>query len=277
MMKKAKSESKSIDFLYGTALGRFLLHPLVSPTVSMAAARFLSSKASAKIAVSFAEKNGISLEDYEMPEGGYRSFNEFFTRKIKAGRREISEGELIAPSDGLLTVAPITKDSVFSIKNTLYSLELLLRDRELALKFEGGTALIFRLTPAHYHRYSYCSSGEVKAKRRIDGVLHSVKPICHDNFPVFIENSREYVVIENPVLGDIVQMEVGALLVGKISNHPCEVGDSVEKGTEKGYFEYGGSSIVVLVGSDAGNRLGKEPTAPDVEIPVLLGEELSVK
>lgn len=276
MMEKTKSESKSIDFLYGTALGRFLLRPLVSPTVSKAAAKYLSSTASAGIAVSFAEKNGIALEDYEMPEGGYRSFNDFFTRKIKAGRREISEGEIVAPSDGLLTVAPIAGDGTaeFRIKNTAYSLESLLRDKELAGEFAGGTTLIFRLTPAHYHRYSFCASGAIKAKRRIEGILHSVKPICHDNFPVFIENSREYVVIENPVLGDIVQMEVGALLVGKISNHPCEVGDSATKGAEKGYFEYGGSSIVVLVGADASRQIKKDPTAPDVEIPVLLGEKI---
>ena len=225
MMEKTKSESKSIDFLYGTALGRFLLRPLVSPTVSKAAAKYLSSTASAGIAVSFAEKNGIALEDYEMPEGGYRSFNDFFTRKIKAGRREISEGELIAPSDGLLTVAPIAGDGTaeFRIKNTAYSLESLLRDRKLAREFEGGTALIFRLTPAHYHRYSYCASGA---------------------------------------------------MVGKISNHPCEVGGSAVKGAEKGYFEYGGSSIVVLVGADASRQIKKEPTAPDVEIPVLLGEKI---
>ena len=272
MMKKIRSESKSIDFLYGTALGRFLLRPLVSPTVSKAAAKFLSSSASAGIAVSFAEKNGIALEDYEMPEGGYRSFNDFFTRKIKTGRREIGEGDIVAPSDGLLTVAPITNDSVFSIKNTLYSLELLLRDRNLSQEFEGGTALIFRLTPAHYHRYSFCTSGTVKAKRRIDGILHSVKPICHETFPVFIENSREYVVIENPNLGDIVQMEVGALLVGKISNHPLEIGDGVEKGTEKGYFEYGGSSIVVL--TKAKIEIAATVVSENNETPVLLGQKL---
>jgi phosphatidylserine decarboxylase len=276
MMKRTKSESKSIDFLYGTALGRFLLRPLVSPAVSKAAAGFLSSPLSAGIALSFAEKNGISLADYEMPEGGYRSFNEFFTRKIKEGRREICEGEIVAPADGLLTVSPIEGGGVpeFRIKNTVYSIGTLLRDSELAEEFAGGTALIFRLTPAHYHRYSYCSSGRIKAKRRVEGILHSVKPVCHDNFPVFIENSREYVVIENGVLGDIVQMEVGALLVGKISNHPCKIGDSAVKGTEKGYFEYGGSSIVVLVRDGAKNMIKTGPTAPDFEIPVKLGEKI---
>ena len=63
---------------------------------------------------------------------------------------------------------------------------------------------------------------------------------------IIIQNSREYAVIDSEEYGKIVQMEVGALLVGKISNKGYVAGDEVRKGEEKGYFEYGGSSIVVL-------------------------------
>ncbi len=240
------SESLAIDFLYKTAIGRFFLKGLVNPVVSEYAAKFLSSRASAGIIPLFIKRNKIDISEYVIPEGGYSSFNDFFTRRIKPENRVIAEGELISPCDGYLTVSYIDESSVFHIKNTSYSLKNLLGNECMACEFTGGTALIFRLTPSHYHRYVFCTSGIVRRTKRIQGILHSVKPICHEKFPVFIQNSREYTVLNNVNLGDLVQMEVGALLVGKISNNRYARGDEICAGQEKGYFEYGGSSIVVL-------------------------------
>ncbi len=269
------SESLTIDLLYRTVVGRILLGKLVSPAVSERGARVLNSGLSARIVPSFVKKNGIDLEDYEVPEEGFASFNDFFTRKIKPGKRPIADAELICPSDGLLTVCRIDENSIFHIKHTNYSVKSLLGNEQLAKEFMGGTALIFRLTPAHYHRYSFCASGIVRTRKRIPGVLHSVKPVCHEKFPVFVQNSREYTVLQNENLGDIVQMEVGALLVGKISNHPCEQGEEVYSGQEKGYFEYGGSSIVVLTRAKLnGKRLMQGREKIHGEIPVKLGEAL---
>lgn len=240
------SESFAIDFLYKTPVGRFFLKGLVNPKISEFAAKFLSSRASAAIVPFFIKRNKIDITDFVIPEGGYKSFNDFFTRRIKPEKRVIAEGELISPCDGYLTVSYINESSVFHIKNTDYSLKELLKKDGLANEFTGGTALIFRLTPSHYHRYVFCTAGVVGLTEKIQGILHSVKPICHEKFPVFIQNSREYTLLNNNNLGDIVQMEVGALLVGKISNNHYACGDEICAGQEKGYFEYGGSSIVVL-------------------------------
>ena len=84
--------------------------------------------------------------------------------------------------------------------------------------------------------------------------------------PFFVQNSREYAVFDTEKYGKIVQMEVGALLVGKISNSGYAPGDEVRIGEEKGYFEYGGSSIVVLTK----HRLDEKKTG-DEEVPVKLG------
>ena len=240
------SESLAIDFLYRTAVGRFFLKGLVNPRVSEYAAKFLSSRASARIIPFFIKRNKININEFVIPEGGYKSFNDFFTRRIKPENRVIAEGELISPCDGYLTVSNIDESSIFHIKNTSYSLKNLLGNECLANEFTGGTALIFRLTPSHYHRYVFCTSGIVERTKRIQGILHSVKPICHEKFPVFIQNSREYTVLNNVNLGDLVQMEVGALLVEKISNDHYSRGEEIFAGQEKGFFEYGGSSIVVL-------------------------------
>jgi len=264
------SESLAIDFLYKTPVGRLILKGLVNPKVSKRAAKILSSRMSAAFVPSFIRKNNINIDDYIVPEGGFGSFNDFFTRKIKPGKRATYGRSFICPSDGLLTVSDIDKTSVFNIKNTSYSLKELLDNERLAGEFIGGTAFVFRLTPSHYHRYVFCASGKVEETRFIQGILHSVKPVCHEMFPVFIQNSREYAVIDSGEYGKIVQMEVGALLVGKISNAGYEAGDEVRIGEEKGYFEYGGSSIVVLT-----QKRLVEKTDQTEEIPVKLGMDIT--
>ncbi len=269
------SESLAIDFLYRTRAGRFLLKGLVDPVVSVQAAKVLSSRASACIIPGFVKNNGIDLSEYEVPEGGYKSFNDFFTRRIKPGYRVIEEAEMVSPCDGYLSVSKIDEDSVFNIKNCTYSLRELLGNESLAEEFTGGMALIFRLTPSHYHRYVFCASGRVEDTKKIRGVLHSVKPVCHEMYPVFIQNSREYTVLNNVHLGDVIQMEVGALLVGKISNNGCTKGEKVDRGTEKGFFEYGGSSIVVLTKRrlKLNGKIGKRDRVYG-GIPIKMGEAL---
>lgn len=266
-------ESNLIKFLYKTLIGRLILKGLVRPSVSKRYAKFFSSSASAGIIRRFVRKNGIDLEMYRIPKGGYTSFNDFFTREKK--EIAVSESGFVCPCDGLLTISDINEDSVFYIKHTSYSVGDLLQDEELAKKYMGGTAYVFRLTPAHYHRYLFCTDGVVSGKKRIEGVLHSVQPVCHRTTKVFVQNSREYIIIDSPQFGPVIQMEIGALLVGRISNHEISVGDSVAKGTEKGYFEYGGSSIVVLTekNNELPETLTYRVTVGD-EIPVNVGEAL---
>lgn len=267
------SESAVIDFLYKTVAGRFFLKGLLNPAISDYAAKFLSTRASAFFIPVFIRKNAIDVEEYEVPGGGYRSFNDFFTRRIKPGRRVIGDGEIISPCDGLLTVSYIDKKSVFCIKNSFYSVRSLIRDDRIAKEYTGGTAFVFRLTPSNYHRYVFCSSGTLTCSRRIRGVLHSVKPICHEKYPVFVQNSREYTVFINTNLGNVIQMEVGALLVGKISNKPHSEGEEIYAGEEKGYFEYGGSSIVVLTKQrlKLSERISRRKKI-NGEIPIKMGE-----
>ena len=268
-------DSLLIKFLYGTVSGRTMLKILVAPRVSELAARFLTSRYSAWLIPSFIRKNKIEMSRYVIPPGGYRSFNDFFTRKLKEEYRVRNGGMLICPCDGLLTVSKIDDDLTFSIKHTEYSIRELLGNEALAAEYDGGTAYVFRLTPAHYHRYVFCTTGVLLGRKRIRGILHSVQPICHEKTKVFVQNTREYVVIKNQILGKVVQMEIGALLVGKISNQKRKKQEFVRGGQEKGYFEYGGSSIVVLTKKDAElpeNLLHRD--AIGTELPVMAGETL---
>ena len=238
------NQDKLLSFLYTNIFGRMLLKPLIQPQVSKLAGRYLSSAHSKWLISKFIERNEINMDIYE--ECDYSSFNDFFTRKIKPDCRPVPEDleVLISPCDCLATVYPIQENTTFSIKNTEYTLRSLLRSPRLAKRFRGGYAYILRLTVEDYHRYLYSVSGKQSKNYHIDGTFHTVNPIANDYLPIYKENTREYTVIHSKEFGDVLQMEVGALLVGKISNHKQST--VVTRGEEKGFFEYGGSTIVAL-------------------------------
>lgn len=238
------NQDKLLSFLYTNIFGRMLLKLLIQPQVSKLAGRYLSSAHSKWLISKFIERNEINMDIYE--ECDYSSFNDFFTRKIKPDCRPVPEDldVLISPCDCLATVYPIQENTTFSIKNTEYTLRSLLRSPRLAKRFRGGYAYVLRLTVEDYHRYLYSVSGKQSKNYHIDGTYHTVNPIANDYLPIYKENTREYTVIHSKEFGDVLQMEVGALLVGKISNHKQST--VVTRGEEKGFFEYGGSTIVVL-------------------------------
>lgn len=277
------SDTFLLRFLYGTALGRLCLKGLVQPGVSKAAGRFLSLRASKWLASYYIRKHGIDLKDIEIPPGGFASFNDFFTRKRKSGCAGAAAGTLLSPCDGFLTCVKIGADTVFSIKNTRFSLEDLLKDQKLAARFQRGIGLVFRLTPANYHRFCYGAKGQVLCSRVIPGKLHCVRPVALRNIPVFVQNAREYQVLAAEGFGAVVQMEIGALLVGKIRNERKPLpGETVGAGEEKGYFEFGGSTILLLLSENAVHftktfrEKGAEYQRKGKEIPVRMGEVIGV-
>lgn len=265
-------ESLSLRFLYNTVPGRTVLKFLVSPRVSMLVGDILNSKWSVYLIPFFVKKNKIDLRDVEFPPNGFLSFNEFFYRKRTMTPLLVNKGDFVSPCDGLLTVVPIRENTIFDIKHTKFSLGDLLHDTKLEKEFENGYALIFRLTPAHYHRYCHVADGRIDSRRRIHGVLHCVRPVATRQVPVFVQNTREYQVVSTKEFGRIVQMEIGALFVGKISNHKIE-NREVAVGQEKGYFEFGGSTIVVLTKDDRVviNEDLKNIRNSEGEIPVHMG------
>ena len=234
-----------LEVIYGHALTRMLLRPFLSPAVSDICGKFLSTRLSRRIVPSFVKKNHIDLGIYEKQE--FDSYNAFFTRKIKAEQRPINEQKniLISPSDGKVTAYPITQKGRFWIKHTQYSAAQLLKDERLAERYMGGWIYVIRLTVDDYHRYCYVADGRKSRQRKIRGVLHTVNPVANDYYPIYKMNSREYCLLKTKELGTILLMEVGALMVGKINNHE-EDSAQVKRGDEKGMFEFGGSTIVVM-------------------------------
>ena len=264
----------TLHFLYKTIPGRLLLKPLTSPQVSKLCGRFLDSRLSSFLIKSFVKKNKIKIEDYQTE--GIHSFNDFFRRKIKDGLRtfDYSPEKLTAPCDGLLSVWNIEEadGTVIPVKQSQYTVASLLQNPELAATYQGGLCLVFRLCVNHYHRYAYADSGRKGRNIFIPGVLHTVRPVALQSLPVFVENSREYTLIESSVFGPLIQMEVGAMLVGRIVNHEEEA--LVKRGEEKGFFEYGGSTIILLIQKDKAkiNPELLENSGLGIESPVKMGQ-----
>ena len=263
----------ALSFLYNTKIGRILLRPLISKSVSDLSGKLLDCRASKVLIGPFIKKNDINVDDYQLEN--IDCFNDFFCRRIKNGRRPIDgdKRNLIAPCDGLLSIYRITDDLVLSVKQSKYTISRLLKDKKLASSYDGGYVFVFRLCVNHYHRYVYFDSGKKYCDRSVKGVYHTVRPVALEKYPVFIENAREYSVIESEGFGRAVQMEVGAMLVGRIVND-CPAACRIERGMEKGHFEYGGSTIILLLSKDRVEvrKDFQDILNKNIEMPVVMGE-----
>ncbi len=237
--------SSSQKFLYKTFIGRLFLKFLVRPIVSKVGGLYMSSKSSLKRVDKFVKKNNINLDDYYTDD--FKCYNAFFTKKIKEDKRKIDfkSDSFISPCDSKLSVYKINEDSIFNIKDSYYKVSDLVNNETLAREYLNGYCLIFRLTVTDYHRYCYIDNGTKSKNVHIKGIFHTVNPIALEKYNIYKRNTREYTILNTLNFDKIVQVEIGALMVGKISNHHEEY--EFKKGEEKGTFLFGGSTIVLLV------------------------------
>lgn len=238
-----------LRFLYNTAVGRCILRLLICKPLSSIMGFFLDSRLSAVFVKPFIKSNKINMTDYAQRK--YKSFNDFFTRKVLDGARPVcaEENAFVSPADARLSVYEISPEQYFTIKGVDYTVADLLKNENLAEKFSGGYCLIFRLAVDNYHRYGWSCNGKAEKTVHIKGKYHTVQPIAMRRYPIFRENVREYTVLNSDKFGTIVQIEVGALMVGRISNNETK-GSTAKKGDEKGKFQFGGSTVIVLTEKD---------------------------
>ena len=272
------SENGMINFLYGHAAGRVILNMLLKAGLPKLMAAYLRSGLSRPAIGKTVKKYGIDLSEFE--DVPYRSFSDFFIRKRKVSAFDADPSHLISPCDGLISCFPISPDSAFEIKDSLYRISDLLQDEKAAERFTGGTCLVFRLRKQDYHRYCFIDSGFVHENRFFEGQLHSVQPISCLRYPVYRLNRRVCTLMDTDHFGTVAQIEVGAMAVSKIIN--LFENSRVEKGKEMGRFELCGSTIVLFFEKERIRLLTelKEKLSNGREIPVKYGEyigELGVR
>lgn len=268
-------ESNTVRFFYGTVIGRLFVRIFSLPIFSKLVGCFLDSRLSKFKINSFIKKNNIDMDLYE--DKNYRSFNDFFTRKIKNIEFSKDKKVFISPCSSKLSCFEISDKGVYNIKGSYYTIKDLLDGNPVYKEYNGGYILIFRLEATDYHRYIYVDDGTKGKNVFIPGILNTVRPIVLKHFNIYKRNSREYSILKTENFGDIIQIEVGALLVGKISNKHEEY--IFSKGEEKGMFEFGGSTIVLLVKRDVID-IDKDiliNSNEDIETKVNIGERIGIK
>ncbi len=202
-------------------------------------------------------KIGVAIEELSIDAGefaeskeSYRSFSDFFTRHLRPEVRPFSTDpqSLVCPAEGRALVFPALDEDVFvPVKGHPFTIRKMLPGR--ADRFINGALAIVRLCPADYHRYHFPCAGEIMEYRDIGGALHSVNPIAlGSGADVFGENKRSTTLIETEYFGTVAFVEVGAFGVGSIVNTRCS--GHVEKMEEKGYFKFGGSTVILVFEPD---------------------------
>jgi len=270
------NDSLVLRFLYNTLVGRVILLFVTRVSFSKIVTKFLDSKSSRIFIKKFIKK--YNIDEYLFEDRKYESFNDYFIRNKKEEYINIDRdsNSFISPCDCKLSVYQAS-DKKFRIKHVDYELETLLKSSAFANEYCDSYVMVCRLTPGDYHRYCYIDDGYHDANKKIKGCLHTVRPIAVEQKNVFVTNSRSYTVLDTVNFGQVIQIEVGALMVGKIKNNYTNY--SFKKGEEKGFFEYGGSTIILLVKKDnvkIDNYLINN-TKRGYETKISIGERIGVK
>ena len=239
-----------LRWTYGSPLGAIALHAFVKRPFFSAwyGWRMSAPKSTSRIAP-FIERYSVDATEFADAPDSFASFNEFFYRKLKPSARPIDSdpSSIVFPADGrhLGFERASAIDSVF-VKGQKFDLAALLGDEKLAERFADGALVLSRLCPVDYHRYHFPCAGIPSPTRTIQGPLFSVSPIAlREKLSYLWTNKRSITQIETNDLGTVLLLEIGATCVGTI-HQTFNPGTPVEKGAEKGYFAFGGSSTITI-------------------------------
>jgi phosphatidylserine decarboxylase len=241
---------KFLRWTYGHPAGAIALWSFVKrPFFSAWYGRRMSDPASASRVRPFIDRYGLDPDDFAVSPDDFRSFNEFFYRKLKPSARPIDEdpASVVFPADGrhLGFQKASAIEGVF-IKGQSFDLPKLLGDAELAARYANGSLILSRLCPVDYHRFHFPVAGIPGETRMIDGPLFSVSPIALRGKLAYLwTNKRTITPLRTERFGTVLLLEIGATCVGTIQQ-TFAPGQTVEKGAEKGYFAFGGSSTITL-------------------------------
>lgn len=242
-----------IRLFYGTPAGlRMTTKLFVYRWLSFFGGLYYDTPPSKRKIPGFAEELSIDLEECEKDVRQYRTFNEFFARRLKPGSRQVDPDPKawVSPGDGRLLVFPRIDDDTLSYVKwaPIRLMDLFNSDPALVERYRGGACGVLRLCPSDYHRFHFPTSGVLGPTTVVPGLLHSVNPYVLEQatMPVFALNKRTLCTLQSDCFGDVLLMEVGAMGVGSIiqtSGSDCRV----ESGDEKGYFKFGGSTTIFFI------------------------------
>ncbi len=247
---------KFIEWLYESNSGRGLSHLICKAPISKFYGALQDLPLSKQKVDPFIRKFNIQMTDY-LPENGrdekspYSTFNQFFIRRFRPGKRPFVEnpGEMAAFSEArYYGYESVHDDETVPVKGHNLKPKALIANEKWEKTFEDGPLLLARLCPVDYHRYHFPDSGKIVDDYRVSGMYHSVNPLAlKSKGDILITNERHVTILETENFGKLAYIEVGAICVGKIiQSKPLDKGRSFVRGEEKGYFLFGGSTVIVV-------------------------------
>ena len=241
------------QWLYRSAVGRAIGRLVTGPLFSQIFGKWQDLGFSARKIPQFVQRFNINLSEFMPEESGsrarpYSTFNSFFIRRFTETARSFPEveGQMGAFCEArYLGYESSTSSKQFPLKGELISLPTLLQNERHQKTFIGGPLLIARLCPADYHRFHFPDQGEKMDRYPIPGDLHSVNPVALKwKSDILTTNERRVTILDTKNFGQLAYVEVGAICVGKIIE--SHQGKSFSRGQEKGYFLFGGSTVIVV-------------------------------
>jgi phosphatidylserine decarboxylase len=280
VLEENPPSSGMLRFLYTKPLGKLSLNLLFKrKLVSALGGWYMDSRLSKKRITNFIKEQELDISDFQIPESGFKTFNQFFYRNLKPQVRLLEDG-FVSPADGkILVFENMDTCHTFFIKGVEFNVSTFLNSKELGRKYEGGSMAIVRLAPVDYHRYHFPVSGHAGPSIKVKGHYYSVSPLAlRKSLQIFLENKREYTILKSQEFGDVVICDVGATMVGTIIQ-TYKPNTLVQKGDEKGYFAFGGSTLVLLM--EKGKLLFNpdlvENTKAGKETTIKMGQQIGVK
>ncbi|NLM35136.1 MAG: phosphatidylserine decarboxylase [Clostridiales bacterium] len=245
---------KYLTWLYSSPVGMTILEMLVKKKLfSRLYGKYCDSKLSARKVPKFIKEFEIDMSVCQKQASDFKSFNDFFIRKVTAEGRpvDMAPEAFVSAADGRLTVfEAIDLDKLVQVKNLTYSLKELIGTSDLYSTFDKGICMILRLCPTDYHRFHFIDSGICGETNKLKGSYYSVNPVAlNKKEKLFCQNKREWSLFNSDNFGQILYVEVGATCVGSIIQ-TYTPGKRVLKGEEKGYFKFGGSTVIMFLEKD---------------------------
>jgi phosphatidylserine decarboxylase len=239
-----------LRWTYGNPLGRLALELVAKRALFSRWYGWRMNRPSSRVRVApFIKQYGVDTSEFADPPESFRTFNEFFVRRLKPDARPIDADadSVVFPADGRhLGFQDVSQTDGVFVKGQRFDLPALLGDTNLAARYSQGTLVASRLCPVDYHRFHFPAAGTPGEPRLINGPLYSVNPIALRRRLAYLwENRRVITTLDTERFGQVLLLEIGATNVGSIVQ-TFAPGRAVKKGVEKGCFEFGGSSTITL-------------------------------
>lgn len=244
-----------------TRLAVYAQYLLPKLAITVIAGKFAGSQ-SGRLTTSvirwFVGHYGVNMQEAEHSDiGHYKSFNDFFTRPLKAGARPLAQADYICPVDGAISqFGNIAHDQIFQAKGHHYSTTTLLAGNQaLARHFENGSFATLYLSPKDYHRIHMPCDGKLVSMSYVPGSLFSVNPATAQGVPgLFARNERVVCEFTAQDGSPFVLVLVGATIVGSMATVWHGVVNPPRRASVN-TWNYAGQEILLKKGEEMGRFL----------------------